>query len=94
MLPDRPRTTRRVRIQPRHIRKILLYVLAAIAATIAIFPLYWVFVTSLLTQRSAFDVVPHFLPDWQWSNYVHAWNMAPWVRYFFNSILVSLCTVV
>lgn len=81
-------------LRPRHIRLALLYAVAGIAALVSLFPLYWVFVTSLLTSHSAFDVIPHIWPDWQWSNYLRAWNMAPWAQYFINSIFIALCTVV
>ncbi|QBD78895.1 carbohydrate ABC transporter permease [Ktedonosporobacter rubrisoli] len=82
------------RLQARHIRLILLYAVVIIASIIAIFPLFWVFITSLLTQKSAFDVNPHFWPDWQWANYVAAWKAAPWLQYFTNSIFISLVTVI
>ncbi len=74
-------------------RFVIRYVIVAIAAIFALFPLYWIFVTSLLTNRDAFDVVPHALPDWQWENYVRAWNLAPWLQYFVNSIFVAACTI-
>jgi multiple sugar transport system permease protein len=69
------------------------YVIASLAALLALFPIYWIVVTSLLTTHSAFDVVPHMLPDWEWANYVRAWTTAPWVRYFANSLLIS-CSIV
>ncbi|MBW6515345.1 MAG: carbohydrate ABC transporter permease [Candidatus Cloacimonetes bacterium] len=28
-----------------------------------------------------------------WSNFINAWNRVPFARYFFNTILVALCTV-
>ena len=77
-----------------HPGHILRYVVIVIAAIIAIFPLYWLLVTSLLTKRSAYDTVPHFLPDWEWSNYARAWSAAPWTQYFFNSVLIAFCTIV
>jgi multiple sugar transport system permease protein len=64
------------------------------ASIIAAFPLYWLFVTSLLSAHDAFDVVPHFFPDWVWANYVRAWNLAPWGQFFVNSILIAPCTAV
>lgn len=73
---------------------ILRYIVLALAALIAVFPLYYVFVTSLLTDHSAYDIVPHLLPDWQWSNYGRAWTLAPWGQYFLNSVLIATCTVV
>jgi multiple sugar transport system permease protein len=49
---------------------------------------------SLLTTQHANDIVPHFLPDWQWSNYSRAWAAAPWAQFFFNSLLIATCTAV
>src|SRR5262249_27629324 len=79
--------------QARHIRLVLRYIVVIIASVIALFPLYWVFVTSLLSTHSAFDIYPHLLPDWQWSNYVRTWQAAPWMQYFTNSILIAGVTV-
>ncbi|GHO58717.1 carbohydrate ABC transporter permease [Ktedonobacter robiniae] len=70
------------------------YLVIIIATLIAVFPIYYMLVTSLLTTHNAYDVVPHILPDWEWSNYVRAWNMAPWLQYFGNSLFVALCTIV
>jgi multiple sugar transport system permease protein len=69
------------------------YLVVVVAAVFALFPLYWIFVTSLLTNHDAFDVVPHALPDWQWQNYARAWNLAPWLHYFTNSIFIAACTI-
>jgi multiple sugar transport system permease protein len=90
---EKRRAARGFILRPRHIRAVFLYIIAAIAALVAIMPLYWIFVTSLLTQKSAFDVSPHFLPDWQFDNYIKAWNMAPWLQYFGNTIFLAICTV-
>ncbi|GHO46787.1 carbohydrate ABC transporter permease [Ktedonospora formicarum] len=70
------------------------YLVIALAALMAVFPIYYMLVTSLLTTHDAYDVVPHVLPDWEWSNYARAWNMAPWLQYFGNSLLVAICTIV
>lgn len=75
------------------LRTTLLYIVLAIAALLAIFPVYWMFVSSLLTTHNAMDVTPHFWPDWEWSNYARAWALEPWGQFFANSILISTCTV-
>lgn len=68
---------------------------AVIAASLfAIFPLYWMFVSSLLTTHDAYSSVPIFFPEWQWANYARAWSMAPWLQYFFNSLFIAGCTVI
>lgn len=82
--------TRKLALRPSVIGR---YVLISIAALVALFPLYWMFVTSLLTTHDAFSTIPRFTPDWDWSNYVRAWGMAPWVQYFINTILIAGCTV-
>ncbi len=87
-------STRRFRWRSKHTQLVFRYIFVGIAALIALFPLYWVVISSLLTDRSAADAIPHFLPDWQWSNYARAWQLAPWLRFFLNSIFVALCTVV
>ena len=72
----------------------LRYSAVIVASLFAIFPFYWMFVTSLLTTHDAFSSVPIFLPEWQWTNYARAWSMAPWLQYFFNSIFIASCTVI
>ena len=76
------------------LRRSARYLVIIIATLIAVFPIYYMLVTSLLTTHDAYDVVPHILPDWEWSNYIRAWNMAPWLQYFGNSLFVALCTIV
>lgn len=85
-----PKTIKRLRLWPR---LILRYAVVASAAIVALFPFYWMFVTSLETTHNALSTIPHFTPDWIWANYVRAWSMAPWMRYFLNSIFISACTV-
>ena len=94
MTPQTDRSVRRFRWRSKHTQLVFRYLFVGIAALVALFPLYWVIVSSLLTDRSVADVIPHFLPDWQWSNYARAWQLASWPHFFLNSIFVALCTVV
>ncbi|TBL71388.1 carbohydrate ABC transporter permease [Paenibacillus thalictri] len=58
------------------------------------FPFLWMFIGSLKLPDEIFtgDILklPH---SWRWSNYVEAWNSAPFGRFFFNSIIISAFTV-
>lgn len=54
-----------------------------------LFPFYWVVVTSLNGSNQVLQFPPVFLPHGQWQNYVRAWNEAPWLRYFFNTLLIA-----
>ena len=70
------------------------YGVVAVAALIALFPFYWMFVVSLLTTPDAYASTPKLFPDWDWSNYARAWETAPWGRYFVNSIFIAGATIV
>lgn len=93
-IPVRPESSHQYsRLQTR-LFVVLRYVAVSVAALVALFPLYWMFVTSLLTTHDAFSTIPHFIPDWDWSNYARAWSMAPWLQYFVNTMFIALCTVI
>lgn len=72
----------------------LRYVLIAVVSVLALFPLYYMFVLSLLTDGDARSSTPHLWPEWQWQNYVRAWSLAPWPRYFLNSVFIAGSTIV
>jgi multiple sugar transport system permease protein len=54
-------------------------------------PFAWMVLTSLKTDAEAFAFPPTLLP-WppQWGNYVEAWQIAPFWRFFVNSTLVAV----
>ncbi len=85
------RTLRRWRLRPL---EPLRYVVAAFASLIALFPFYWMFVVSLQSSQSAFSATPRFIPDWVWSNYARAWQAAPWILYFRNSLFIVGASIV
>lgn len=88
--PPRPRRPASRRWRGR--TALWLCVHAALIAAFA-FPFAWVLVTSLNTSSEVFSFPPSFLPHWQWDNYVRAWEAAPWVQYFLNTIFIASTTV-
>lgn len=59
----------------------------AVAATFLI-PLLWMVLAAFKPQTEIWG--GPILPSvWRWENFVDAWNGAPFVRYFLNSIIVS-----
>ena len=64
------------------------------ATLVLIFPFYWLVVTSLETSSEALRfppvLVPHVL---RFANYVDAFNSAPFGRFFMNSAVVAVLTV-
>ncbi|MEM7721156.1 MAG: carbohydrate ABC transporter permease [Pseudomonadota bacterium] len=68
----------------------ILLVTAIILAAIYLFPLYWMYVTSLKTQSSIFAVPPEFLPGVpQWQNYSTIWELANIPRFIWNSLVIA-----
>ncbi len=67
--------------------------LGAVALGVAfVFPFYWILITSLNGSDQVLQFPPHLLPSWQWANYARAWSLAPWARYFGNTVLLGAAT--
>ena len=68
----------------------VLFAAAVGLAAIYLFPLYWMYVTSLKTQTSIFAVPPEFLPGVpQWRNYALIWEVANIPRLLWNSLVIA-----
>lgn len=77
----------------KHGDKILFFILGVWAA-IQIFPLYWMLTFSLKDNSEIFGENIIGLPrNWLWSNYKAAMTVGNMARYFFNSFVVTGCTV-
>lgn len=63
---------------------------AVLLAALYLFPVYWMYVTSLKTGSSIFAVPPEFLPrDPQWGTYAQMWESARIGRYLWNSLVIA-----
>jgi ABC-type glycerol-3-phosphate transport system permease component len=70
------------------------YLIFLIVFIMVAYPLFWMFATSLREQWQIFDL-PFALPEsFNLSNYVKAWTQGNFSRYFLNSVLVTLPSVV
>lgn len=67
-------------------------ILLSIYVILIIYPLIWMVLSSLKTEREFFRNIWGLPAKFQWGNYVKAWNMGI-SSYFFNSVFVTLCTV-
>ncbi len=87
------RTARNARARTR--RSILIHVVLLIAVFIALFPFYWMVITSVKTLNDAIKNPPDFFPlHWHWENYKQALQQAPFGRYLFNTLLIAIVTVI
>ncbi|MEM7642574.1 MAG: carbohydrate ABC transporter permease [Pseudomonadota bacterium] len=69
----------------------LMLLAAVLLAAVYLFPLYWMYVTSLKTQSSIFAVPPEFLPGTpQWENYATIWEVANIPRFMWNSLVIAV----
>ena len=66
------------------------YLGIAIAATLFLFPFFWMVSNALRLDREIYAVPPRLLPgSVQWSNFVAAWHYLPFGRFFLNSAFVA-----
>ena len=64
------------------------------ATLVLIFPFYWLVVTSLETSSEALRFPPVLIPHvLRFANYADAFNSAPFGRFFINSAVVTVLTV-
>jgi multiple sugar transport system permease protein len=86
-LPARPRRRFRLPFSPWH--------LVLVPATILLlFPFAWLLITSLETSNEALRFPPLLTPHvLRFGNYAAAWHSAPFGRFFLNSTVVAVSTV-
>ncbi|PYE30381.1 carbohydrate ABC transporter membrane protein 2 (CUT1 family) [Rhizobium sp. PP-F2F-G38] len=71
-------------------RNRLMLAIALVLAAIYLFPLYWMYVTSLKSGSATFATPPALLPlDPQWSVYTYVWQTRDMGRYMWNSTVIA-----
>lgn len=79
----------------RWIDRVLLYASFAVVALFAFFPIYWMLVTSLTPTEYVFQFPPKFFPTQiTLEHYQGFFDNPELLRYFRNSLVVSLATAV
>ena len=75
-------------------RNRLMLAIAIVLAIIYLFPLYWMYLTSLKSGSEMFANPPAFWPtDPQWQTYAYVWNSRNMGRYLWNSVLIASSAV-
>ena len=69
--------------------RIILYVVLSLGAVVMIAPFVWMVLTALKSngEVSSFSWLPR---HYSWSNFVDAFNAAPFLRYFANSAIITV----
>lgn len=77
------------------INKIVVYLLLIFGALIMVFPFIWMILSSFKTSAEIIAFPPKLFPvQFNFSNYKKAFEMAPFGKYFFNSVIVMILSVV
>jgi multiple sugar transport system permease protein len=70
--------------------RLVIHLLLGLGTLVAIFPFYWMVITSFKTTTEALASPPTFWPQvWHLENYPLALAQAPFGRYFFNTAFVA-----
>lgn len=86
-------TTMRRSVLWNRFNRVLLYLAIAVLFVLVVFPFYWMIVTSLQPQDAVFSMPPELWPKHlTFQNYIDAWNSAPWLRYFGNTLFVAIAS--
>lgn len=73
----------------------LIYIGLLLWTAVNLFPVYWMFTFSLKSNDEIFGKNVAGLPwEWRWSNYASAMKTGNMPRYFMNSIIVTVATIV
>lgn len=75
--------------------KIVIYVLLTLVAIYFLFPFIYMFFSAFKTEAEAVAYPPSLLPEnWNWHNFIDAWNAQPFAKFFLNSVTVTVFSAV
>ena len=76
-------------------RTAIKYFFLVIFAIVTLFPFYWMVASSLKSSFEVIQTPPTIVPnDFMWKNYSKAFEMAPFAKYFINTIIVTALSIV
>lgn len=74
---------------------VLSLIFIGILGVITLFPFIYMILAGLMTYSEATSIPPTFIPEsFRWENYVQVFEKAPFLRYFLNTVFVSLVTTI
>lgn len=77
------------------IATILKYLILILGAAFTLLPFVWMICSSLKTPAEIVRIPPVLFPEKpMFSNFVEAWNAAPFARYFMNTLIITFFTTI
>jgi multiple sugar transport system permease protein len=75
-------------------RNRIMLLIALVLAAIYLFPLYWMYITTLKSGSAMFATPPSFWPsDPQWGTYAYVWESRNLARHMWNSLVIAIGAV-
>lgn len=71
------------------VESFFIHTLLIIVSITCVFPLVWMFISSLKTESTIFSDTSLFVKNPMWGNFYLAWTQGNFGRYFFNSFLYT-----
>ena len=67
------------------------FVMLTIGALFMLFPFVWMILSAFKTKADVYAYPPRWIPsEWKWENFAKVFEMIPFWRYYFNSIVTSV----
>ena len=67
------------------------YILAILVTVVMIFPLYWMLITSVKSQKEVLLALPTFWPkEWHFENYRNVFKRVNFSKYYFNTTVMTV----
>jgi multiple sugar transport system permease protein len=81
-----------IKAEARALRGLTYAVLIA-GSVVMLLPFLWMISTSVKTYAEALAMPPIWIPErLMWSNFAEGWAMAPFARFFINSVVIAVAT--
>ena len=77
----------------RRMRSAPFYLVLGLATAITLVPIIWVFASALKSNKEIRENALALPQEWRFQNYVDAWFGASFDQYFFNSVVISVASV-
>jgi len=75
--------------------KIVIVLILSLMGILMVLPFYWMLITSVKTPLEAVHFPPTWFPQhFRFHNYIEAWNQVPFPRYFLNTIIITIATLI
>jgi len=79
----------------KRISQTIVTIILILGSLLILSPVWWMFATSVKSMGEIMQFPPTFIPkEWHFKNYIETWKAAPFTRYLFNTLLITLCVVI